>query len=77
MLPWWLPLFRWGTSFERLSGPRQDRVLRWLQDAPLTKLRAGFWGLKTLVFMGYYGQPELWPELPYEQLLDGNEALHA
>jgi len=73
----WLPLPRWGTPFERLSGPRQDRVLRWLQDAPASKLRAGFWGLKTLVFMGYYGQPGIWPELPYAPRLDGNEALHA
>ncbi len=73
----WLPLLRWGTSFERLSGPQQDRVLRWVQDAPVARLRAGFWGLKTLVFMGYYGQPEVWPELPYLPRLDGNEALHA
>ncbi|NOZ95765.1 MAG: hypothetical protein GXP47_13655, partial [Acidobacteria bacterium] len=73
----WLPLLRWGTSFERLSGPQKDRVLRWVQDAPVTRLRAGFWGLKTLVFMGYYGQPEVWPTLPYEPRFDGNEALHA
>jgi len=73
----WLPLLRWGTSFERLSGPQQDRVLRWVQDAPGARLRAGFWGRKTLVFMGYYGQPEVWPELPYLPRLDGNEALHA
>lgn len=71
----WLPLPRWGISFERLSGDRQDRVLRWLQDAPLPLLRAGFWGLKVMVFMGYYGQPELWPEVGYDPHPDGNEVL--
>jgi len=71
----WLPLPRWGTSFERLSEERQDRVLRWLQDVPLPLLRAGFWGLKAMVFMGYYGQTELWPELGYEPRSDGNEVL--
>ncbi len=71
----WLSLPRWGTPFERLPGDRQDRVLRWLQDAPLPLLRAGFWGLKAMVFMGYYGQPELWPEVGYEPRPDGNEVL--
>ena len=71
----WLPLARWGTPFERLTGPQQDRVLGWLEDAPVSKLRAGFWGLKTLVFMGYYGQEEIWPELPYAPRRDGNEVL--
>ncbi len=71
----WLPLPRWGTSFERLDPARQDRVLRWLQDAPVGLLRAGFWGLKAMVFMGYYGQPELWPEVGYEPRPDGNEVL--
>jgi len=73
----WMPLFRWGTSFERLPGHRKDRVLRWMENAPLTRLRAGFWGLKTLVFMGYYGRPEVWPELPYEPRRNGNEVLRA
>ena len=27
-----------------------------MQDAPLLLLRRGFWGLRTLIFMGYYGR---------------------
>lgn len=34
----------------------QDALLRFLESAPLRILRAGIWGIKTLVFMGYYGQ---------------------
>jgi hypothetical protein len=44
---------RW---FERLPAERQDRWLRFLENAPLTLLRVGIWGLKTLVFFGYYTQ---------------------
>jgi hypothetical protein len=54
----WAPMVRYLGPFEKLSPAHQDAVLRWFQDAPLQLLRAGFWGLKTMVFMGYYGQPE-------------------
>ncbi len=73
----WLPVLRWGTPFERLAGERQDRFLGWLQDCPVGRLRQGFWALKVLVFMGYYGQVETWPRIGYSPLEDGNEALHA
>ena len=54
----WAPLLRFGRPFDRLSGDRQDAVLRWFEDCPVRLLRAGTWGLKAMVFMGYYGQPE-------------------
>jgi len=73
----WLGLPRWGMPFERLDDDRQDRVLRWLQRCPVRVLRQGFWALRTIVFMAYYGQPEVWPSLGYEPRWDGNEALHA
>ena len=73
----WLPVLRWGASFDRIGARRQDRFLRWLQRTRLRLLRQGFWALKTIVFMGYYGQPELWPLFGYEPRQDGNEALHA
>ena len=28
-----------------------------LQDHPVERIRCGFWGLRTLVFLGYYGRP--------------------
>jgi hypothetical protein len=72
----WAPLLRFGAPFERLAPERQDAVLRWLLDAPIAKLRGGFWGLRALVFMGYYGRPEAWPAVRYAPSFSGNEHLH-
>jgi hypothetical protein len=72
----WLALLRFGAPFDRLSPANQDAMLRWLLDAPLTKLRGGFWGLRALAFMGYYGQTEVWPSLRYTPSFNGNELLY-
>lgn len=71
------PLLRWAATFEALPAARQDRFLRWLQDAAPNRLRQGFWGVKTIVFMGYYGQAELAARLAYTPSRTGNEKLHA
>ncbi len=65
------PYFRWGRPLGRLKAVDAERALLWFQEAPIGKLRQGFWGLKTLVFMGYYGQSEVWPTLGYAQDFDG------
>lgn len=71
------PLLRWASTFEALPAARQDRFLRWLQDTAPGRLRQGFWGVKTIVFMGYYGQADLAPRLAYTPSRTGNEKLHA
>jgi hypothetical protein len=73
----WLPALRFGRSFDRLGARQRDAVLRWLLDAPVMRLRSGFWGLRTLVFMGVYGQPQSWPAIGYRPSFDGNQHLHA
>lgn len=73
----WLPLLRYGRPLNRLDGPRQDAVLRWLEGHPLQLLRGGFWGVRTLVLLGYYGQPGAGPSIAYTPSLDGNGILHA
>jgi hypothetical protein len=73
----WLPAFRYGRTFERLDGERQDAVLRWFHDAPLAALRHGFWGVKTLIFMGYYGRPEVGDEIGYRPARPGRSPIHA
>jgi hypothetical protein len=65
------PTLRYGRPFDRLDPARREAVLRWFQDNPISLLRKGFWGLKTLVFMGYYGQPEHSAEIGYAPELDG------
>ena len=73
----WAPLVRFGAPFTRLSPERRDSVLRWLQDGPVALFRKGFWGLKALVFMGYYGRPEVWPKIGYTAEADGRAGLGA
>ena len=73
----WAPLARFGGPFEKLSTDRQDAVLRWFESCPVGLLRAGFWGLKVLIFMGYYGQPETNVVVGYAPEFDGRAGLHA
>jgi hypothetical protein len=72
-----LAIVRHGAPFSRLGSDRQDGLLRFLQDGPSRRLRVGFWGLKTLVFMGIYGQTEIAPRLAYAPSSRGNEHLRA
>lgn len=71
------PVARYGRPFERLSTDRQDAVLRWFQDAPLPRLRKGFWGVKTLIYMGYYGRPDVGSDIAYRPSRTGNDLLDA
>ncbi len=73
----WSPIPRFGRRFERLDAARQDRVLRWFHDAPLFRLRRGFWGVRTLIFMGYYCRPGIDDEIRYHPVRDGNRVHHA
>jgi hypothetical protein len=71
----WLPALRYGGPIERLSPEDQDAALRWFQSAPIGLLRKGFWGLKTIVYLGYYGQPEIAARLGWKPAKDGNAYL--
>jgi len=51
----WLPALRFGRPFTSLNQATRARVLAYLQDHPVQKVRVGFWGLRTLVLAGYYG----------------------
>lgn len=71
----WAPVARYGREFDRLSPAQQDAVLRWFMDAPVARLRQGFWGVKTLVYMGYYGLPEVADRIGYRPSRNGNVLL--
>jgi hypothetical protein len=73
----WAPVLRYGRTFDRLQASQQNAVLRWFHDAPFRSLRQGFWGVKTLVFMGYYGRPEIGVTIGYRPSRSGNASLHA
>lgn len=71
----WGSVIRYGRRFTFLDLPRRVLVLRYLQDHPVQLVRAGFWGLRTLAFLGYYGQPEIGAAIGYRPDARGWEAL--
>jgi hypothetical protein len=73
----WLPAVRYLRPLDRLAAADQDAALRWFQDSRLALFRKGFWGVKTLVFLGYYGRPDIAETIHYRPSRDGNRFLHA
>jgi len=69
------PVLRYGRTFEGLGERAREAVLRWFESCPIRLLRQGFWGLKALVFMGYYGQPEIWESIGYAPSFDGRKGV--
>src|SRR3989454_11858597 len=70
----WLPLFRYGRRLSRLDPARRARFLALVQRAPLLLLRRGFWGVRTLILMGYYGRPAAAADIGYRADARGWEA---
>lgn len=56
----------YASRFTRLSPADQDRVLAGVEASSSDPLRAGFEGLKSLVFMGYYRDPRTWALIGYD-----------
>jgi hypothetical protein len=52
----WFPVLRYGRPFTALSPARRARSLASLQEHPIELIRIGFWGLRALAFLGYYGR---------------------
>ena len=53
----WTAVLRYGRPFTSLDTERRAIWLRRFENHSIRVIRLGFWGLKTLVLMGYYGQP--------------------
>lgn len=56
----------YASRFTRLAPAEQDRVLAGIEASSSDQLRAGFEGLKSLVFMGYYRDPRTWGLIGYD-----------
>lgn len=54
----WLPLLRHGRTLARLDPRRRTEFLRRIERSRVLLVRRGFWGLRTLVLLGYWGRPE-------------------
>ncbi|HEX7122592.1 MAG TPA: gluconate 2-dehydrogenase subunit 3 family protein [Gemmatimonadaceae bacterium] len=66
-----LALTRCGRRFEQLDARQRVRILTALQDSPILLVRRGFWGLRTLIFLGYYAQPGVAAQIGYRAHRDG------
>ena len=69
-----LAVVRFLRPLAALDDSRKLRFLAWLEDAPVLAIRRGVWGLRTLVFMGYYGQDDVRAELGYRANARGWQA---
>ncbi len=65
---------RYGRPLTALDPARRTRFLAAVQDAPILLLRRGFWGLRTMVYLGYYSRAEAAGEIGYRARLRGWEA---
>lgn len=72
----WCPLLAFGGRLERLNESEQEAFLTGLENAPVALVRKGFWGLKALIYMGYYGRAGAGERLGYQRDLQGNARLH-
>lgn len=67
----WLPLIRRGSRLRRLEREERTEILETLQDSRFLLIRRGVWGLRTLVFMGYYARPGVHSRIGYRAHPDG------
>ena len=51
-----LPVLTTGRTLVKLPPHRRAAFLQGLHRSPLQPLRRGLWGIRTLLFMGYYNQ---------------------
>ena len=68
-----LPAVR-GPRFSGLAPAARARFLAALERAPLLLVRRGFWGLRTLILMGYYARPAAARAIGYRAEARGWEA---
>ena len=66
-----LPRLRWGRPFRALDPERAGQFLRAVECSRFFLLRRGFWGLRTLVLMGYYTRPAAYDAVGYGARLRG------
>ena len=71
----WISAFRYGRRFPALKPGQRARILARLQDHRVQLIRCGFWGLRTIAFLGFYGRAEASRAIGYAPNPRGWEAL--
>jgi hypothetical protein len=60
-----LPVLSTGRTMVRLPLGRRASFLERLHRSPFMPLRRGLWGIRTLLFMGYYNQEKVRSAIGY------------
>lgn len=60
-----LPVLTTGRTLGALPLEKRAAFLEGLHRSPLMPLRRGMWGIRTLLFMGYYNQSRVREEIGY------------
>ena len=66
-----LSIMRYGSSLHALIPSMRTEFLQQVQNSRFLILRRGFWGLRTLVFMGFYARPAAAALVGYRALARG------
>ena len=70
LLDWW-SLLRHGRRLTKLDPVKRTALLQALERHPLPVIRRGIWGLRTLVFLGYYTRADVAAFIGYRAHRDG------
>lgn len=62
---------RFGRSLTRTTVPNRTGFLDRLSRSPVLMVRRGVWGLRTLIMMGWYTQPEVARAIGYRASREG------
>lgn len=60
-----LPVFRFFRTFPNLSVDARERFLGWMASGPIGLFRLGFWGLRSVALLAFYGDERSWEGLEY------------
>jgi hypothetical protein len=71
----WLPLLNYRRPFSSLDPESRRRFLASLQNTKVDLIRVGFWGVRTLAFLGFYGRSEAREAIGYRPSPRGWEAV--
>ena len=68
-----LAFVRTGRTLSRLDTSERTAFLASIENSKLLLFRRGFWGIRTLVFMGYYARAACATNLGYSAAASGWE----
>jgi hypothetical protein len=70
----WYSAARFGRTFSSLDAAGRARLLASLEDHRIGLIRCGFWGLRMLAYLGFYGRAEALESIGYAADARGWEA---